>query len=252
MALPTTSLSMSALQTEYGGSNPISLSEYVRGGLYVPSNQTTAYGTIPTTNSNIALGLFRGTTKVSAGAIITTGSTSTIVSGGKGTAGYSLFSHGFSPGSGTSGNYVDYDAFYSISYSAIGSYNSGTFTGAGGLQFIPVEVVWHGFSSEDAQTGYFEYKLRIVVTGNIGGATGGAGSTGTAFTPHVNGSAIAGAKAGVWGGAPGGGGTGQTVFTWIRGVRPNSGQTQIPGSDNTLVNSNPFGSNGSTPTITLL
>ena len=63
MALPTTSLSFSALQTEFGGSNPISLSEYKRGGTYVPSGTTSAYGTIPTTNSNIALGLFRGTQK---------------------------------------------------------------------------------------------------------------------------------------------------------------------------------------------
>lgn len=64
MALPTTSLSFSALQTEFGGSNPISLSEYKRGGPYVPSGTTSAYGTIPTTDSNIALGLFRGTQKV--------------------------------------------------------------------------------------------------------------------------------------------------------------------------------------------
>lgn len=184
----------------------------------------------------------------SAGVTITTGSTATIVSGGKGTASYSLFSHGYSPGSTSSGRYyVDYDGYYNIGYVAIGSYNSGNFNG-----FTPTEIVWHSFASEDAELGYYEYKLVIVVTGNIGGATGGAGSTGTAFTPYVNGTAIAGAKAGVWGGAPGGGGTGETVFTWIRGVRPNSSQAEIPGSDNTLVTSNPFGSNGSTPTITLL
>jgi hypothetical protein len=54
---------MSALQTEFGGANPISLSEYVRGGSYVPSGTTSAYGTIPTTTSNMALGLYRGTQK---------------------------------------------------------------------------------------------------------------------------------------------------------------------------------------------
>ena len=183
-----------------------------------------------------------------AGVSITTGSTATIVSGGKGTAGYSLFSHGFSPGSSVSGNYIDYDAFYSIGYAPIGSYNSGYFTSG----FVPVETVWHSFSSEDAELGYYEYKLRIVVTGNIGGATGGAGNYGTPFIPYVNGTAIAGAAAGQWGGAVPAGGTGQTVFTWIRGVRPNSSQAEIPGSDNTLVTSNPFGSNGSTPLITLL
>lgn len=62
MALPTTSLSFSALQAEFGGSNPISLSEYYRGGPYVPSGTTSAYGTIPT-SGQISLGVFRGTQK---------------------------------------------------------------------------------------------------------------------------------------------------------------------------------------------
>lgn len=62
MALPTTSLSFSALQTEFGGSNPISLSEYYRGGAYVPSGTTSSYGTIPTSGS-ISMGVFRGTQK---------------------------------------------------------------------------------------------------------------------------------------------------------------------------------------------
>lgn len=63
MTLPTTSLSFSALQTEFGGSNPISLSEYIQGGSYVPSGTTSAYGTIPSTTSNINMGVFRGTQK---------------------------------------------------------------------------------------------------------------------------------------------------------------------------------------------
>lgn len=33
-------VSLSDIQTEFGGSNPISLSEYYRGGAYVPSSQT--------------------------------------------------------------------------------------------------------------------------------------------------------------------------------------------------------------------
>lgn len=94
MALPTTSLSMSALQTEFGGANPISLSEYVRGGSYVPSGQTSAYGTIPTSNSNISLGLFRGVTKVVAG-VVTTGSYNDTFGGGKGTEYYTKIWTGF-------------------------------------------------------------------------------------------------------------------------------------------------------------
>lgn len=164
------------------------------------------------------------------GVTMTTGSNSILVAGGKGTAGYSLYSHGFSPGSTVSGNYVDYDSFYSLSYPSFGSI-SGTFSGG-----APIEVVWHGFNSADAQTGYFEFKLRIVVSGNIGGS----------LIPYVNGVAIAGAKAGVYNGSS------QTVFTWLNGTRPNSGQTPIPGSDASTPNSNPFGADGTTPTISLL
>jgi hypothetical protein len=41
MALPSSgAISFSAIQTEFGGSNPISLSEYYRNGLYVTSNNT--------------------------------------------------------------------------------------------------------------------------------------------------------------------------------------------------------------------
>ena len=65
MPVPTTNVGLSSIQTEYGGSNPISLSEYYRGagGGYVPSGQTSAYGTIPTFGA-ISVGVFRGTTKV--------------------------------------------------------------------------------------------------------------------------------------------------------------------------------------------
>lgn len=63
MTLPTTNLTLSGIQTEYGGSNPILFSEYYKGGAYVPSGQTSSYGTIPT-SGQISIGVFRGTTKV--------------------------------------------------------------------------------------------------------------------------------------------------------------------------------------------
>lgn len=64
MPVPTTNITLSSIQTEYGGVNPISVGEYIRGGLYVPSGQTSSYGTIPSTTSNIPMGVFRGTTKL--------------------------------------------------------------------------------------------------------------------------------------------------------------------------------------------
>ena len=66
MTLPTTNLSLGAIQNEFLGDDPISLSEYYRGGLYVGSVVTSAYGTIPTSGA-ISIGIFRGTTKATVG-----------------------------------------------------------------------------------------------------------------------------------------------------------------------------------------
>lgn len=62
MPVPTTNVKLSDIQAEFGGSNPISLSEYYRGGENVPSSTTSAYGTIPTFGQ-INMGVFRGTQK---------------------------------------------------------------------------------------------------------------------------------------------------------------------------------------------
>lgn len=63
MALPTSGpLSLSDIQTEFGGSNPISLSEYYAGGAYVPSGTSGTYGAVPTSGA-ISLRNFYGTSK---------------------------------------------------------------------------------------------------------------------------------------------------------------------------------------------
>lgn len=64
MTLPTSGpLSLSDIQTEFGGSNPISLSEYYAGGSYVPSGTTGTNGAVPTSGT-IAISNFYGTSKV--------------------------------------------------------------------------------------------------------------------------------------------------------------------------------------------
>ena len=64
MTLPVSpnSLSFSQIQTEFGGSNPISLSEYYRSGSYVRTNTTAPNGPIVTTGA-ISLSTFRGATQ---------------------------------------------------------------------------------------------------------------------------------------------------------------------------------------------
>jgi hypothetical protein len=162
---------------------------------------------------------------------LTTGSTATIVFGGKGTAGYSLFSHGFSPGSATFGNYEDYDNFYSIGYAPIGSFEGQI--AAGGSVTVS-ELIWHNFDSDDSEFGYFEDKLVIKIAANIAGPV---------RIPYIDGTAIAGAKGGTWDGT-------YTTFTWINGTRPNSGGAEIPGSDASTPSANPFGADGTKHTFT--
>jgi hypothetical protein len=66
MALPTDGpLSLGNIQTEFGGSNPIALSEYYRGGGLVPN--ITANNSIPTSGT-IKVSDFYGTTAVVASA----------------------------------------------------------------------------------------------------------------------------------------------------------------------------------------
>ena len=62
MVLPSSGLiTLADLQAEFGGSNPISLSEYYKGGLYVPNSSYTA--AVPTSGT-IALQNFFGTSNV--------------------------------------------------------------------------------------------------------------------------------------------------------------------------------------------
>ena len=98
MALPSTGeLALTDIQTEFGGSNPIGLSEYYAGGLYVASGTTGDGGAIPTTGE-ITIGDFYGS---QAGTTVTvTEGTTTSLSAILGSA---VPSYGF----GISGEYIN-------------------------------------------------------------------------------------------------------------------------------------------------
>jgi len=52
MTLPSSGpLSLSDIQGEFGGSNPISLSEYYAGGGLVPSGTSGTYGAVPSSGT---------------------------------------------------------------------------------------------------------------------------------------------------------------------------------------------------------
>lgn len=104
MALPSSgALSLNDIQTEFGGSNPISLSEYYAGGGRVPAGMSGTYGAVPSSGT-ISIRDFYGTTQVTISLTDQTIYTSnvptvylyyTLTSGGQ--AQYSLVSGGGSP-----------------------------------------------------------------------------------------------------------------------------------------------------------
>jgi len=66
MTLPSSGpLSLSDIQTEFGGSNPISLSEYYAGGAYVPAGTTGTNGPVPSSGT-ISISNFYGTSNIPA------------------------------------------------------------------------------------------------------------------------------------------------------------------------------------------
>ena len=58
MAVPSNNVGFSSIQTEFGGSNPIAISEYYSGGPLVPSGAPAPNGPIPS-SGQIAVGQFR-------------------------------------------------------------------------------------------------------------------------------------------------------------------------------------------------
>lgn len=64
MTLPSSGpLSLADIQGEFGGSNPISLSEYYAGGAFVPAGTTGTYGAVPSSGT-ISIRNFYGTSNV--------------------------------------------------------------------------------------------------------------------------------------------------------------------------------------------
>ena len=64
MPVPNTNTSLSDIQTEFGGSNPIEMEEYYSNGPLVPSAAPAPNGPIPT-SGQISIGQFRGAENLS-------------------------------------------------------------------------------------------------------------------------------------------------------------------------------------------
>ena len=157
MTLQTSgAISLSQVQTEFGGSNPISLSEYYAGGTYVPSGTSGANGAVPSSGT-ISMSKFYGTSS-----IVVNGVSDTTVNGIGSTSASASF--GFIGGtvhiSSNSSSDVDYNWITPTSY--FGDYQYRVTVTSGSLSFGSGTGVWTTFAGSSvnwgvsASTSYYE------------------------------------------------------------------------------------------------
>ena len=189
MALPSSgTITLAQIQTEFGGSNPVRLSEYYRGGAYVTPNNTNVptggaitlsnfYGavkqfafTIGTTYSSTqdlrTLALAAGwngsdpvVATISSGVIISSSSTASaaLTIAGSFPAGVSLVNNGSIVGMGGGGANADSvgiagGAAVAVS-TAVSITNNGTFAGGGGGGGAGISWGWNGLNRSTPGSG---------------------------------------------------------------------------------------------------
>ena len=222
MTLPSSGpLSLSDIQGEFGGSNPISLSEYYAGGGLVPPGTSGTYGAVPSSGT-ISIQNFYGTTAFTPVTnTYTSGSGNETVPSGASSLTLTVVGAGGSGGS---------------SYTDFGSdvYNSGGGGGGAGYSIITRSVVSGDWSTTIAYSVGTSGGVSSTTTGSLsagavsltgggggngtsadsgsggGGGTGGTASGGTNTSGSAGGSGTASMSSGNPGGA--GGASGGTAY----------------------------------------
>lgn len=174
MAIPSSgAISLTTVQTEFGGSNPISLSEYYAGGTYVPSGTTGTYGAVPSSGT-ISLRNFYGTSAV---VISITNQTVSDVTGGARDAlvGYRLTSTGLAQTQSGTGSFGTVETWCTptgeaVNYEALVTVTSGTLTSGTSGSWIALSTTrtW----TRDASIGLnelcvFTVEIRRTGTGTV-------------------------------------------------------------------------------------
>lgn len=232
MALPTSGpLTLTDIQTEFGGANPIGLNEYYAGGTYVPAGTTGTYGAVPS-SGEISIRNFYGTSNIPPFVPVTrtytsgTGATETVptgatlvvitVDGGGGAGGYNATTQGGGGGGGSQAiktiAVAGGDTFtYTVGASVTGRTTQGS--GSNGNASTVSGTVSGGSVSINAGAGLGG----SFIAGNLGGtATGGDTNTdGNPGDDGVDGGQGGSSASGAPGGfpaeagtSPGGGGGG--------------------------------------------
>lgn len=185
-------ISFSQIQSEFGGSNPISLSEYYRGGSYTSDNNTS----VPTSGT-IQMDDFYGTVK---GIYVTY---ELIGAGGGGGSGY---------GAGTAG--------------AAGGDSTITYTPAGGTSTVVTSNGGAG-GAASTQTGWGQGENSYYGSGGAGGANSDSNNETAGYAPSASAYGAGGGggganpfsarNGGVGGWAGGTDGSGYVVYAWNSG-----------------------------------
>ena len=204
MTVPSTNTKLTGIQTEFGGSNPVQLSEYYSGGPLVPAGVVAPNGPIPS-SGQISIGQFRGAVSAefvaaTGGSISTVGDYKIHTFTGPGT--FTVSNAGNAAGS----NSVDY-----MIQAGGGGGGGGTGGGGGGAggfrESVPSPAAWTaspaaksgGALPVTAPTGY-----SITIGG--GGAESNDGSNSVFSSITSNGGGSGGNDPGDPGGSGGSGG----------------------------------------------
>jgi hypothetical protein len=247
MSLPSSgTLTLNDIQNEFGGSNPIGLSEYYRGGTYVPNSPLTT--TIPTSGT-IAVSNFYGTSKRIQVASTITGPTTD----------YNVYTNrspfyisgitdltvtvnsGVSVGSTSNGSYAMLVPSEFSPTDTVTIVNNGTIQGAGGpggpggfavRAFNPFSpTVSPGSPGRAAGSAIYVNRPTTIYNNNViaGGGGGGAGGAGSInFGPITSAFGGGGGGGGAGFSVAGTGGTGGPATNLIGNTTPGS-----PGSPGT-------------------
>tara|TARA_R110002153_G_scaffold169521_1_gene322384 strand:- start:2927 stop:4009 length:1083 start_codon:yes stop_codon:yes gene_type:complete len=214
MTVPSTNTKLTDIQTEFGGSNPINLSEYYSGGPLVPAGTPAPNGPIPSSGT-ITVGDFRGSqlvTFISAtgGTVSTSGDYKIHTFTGPGT--FSVSSVGNQP----TGAKVDYMVL--AGGAAGGGNETGGGGGAGGFRESHDPAVSGPYTASPLATPsalpISATSYPITIGGGGAGTTGGGGNGGNGSNSSFSsitssgggGGGVRGPGSGGSGGSGGGGG----------------------------------------------
>lgn len=212
MALPSSGpLTLSQIQGEFGGSNPISMSEYYRGGAFVGNNNTT----VPTSGA-ISISNFYGTVKRVFIPLTISSSTYNYDvyanRGGTYIAGISdiqvTVNGGVRVGSTSTGAYA---MLVTNSFNAgdtVTIVNNGVIQGMGGTGGDSLTGASNGNPGTNAGNALYINRATTIQNNSVIAGGGGGGGGGSGWTPSKGGSGWGGGGGGGAGFNPGSGGGG--------------------------------------------